>query len=150
MAYWPVLWPLCCCLIATFVGPPSAGAVDSALTAFTDSGLDELLMSYTKAHAQASQEPISSDRQYLVWFATIHGFGNRVRALLSSLWASIVMQKVFYVVWNSPVHYKQLLTTAVDFDAKPHLERLHAHFGQPDTSMCIPCSGTGEECVRTL
>jgi hypothetical protein len=108
----------------------------------------QLFEQYVEMHRAASREPVSSKRSYWVWHAGREGFGNRMRSLLSLLLMSVALNKVFYIVWDEPVHHSQLLKFRVDFDAAPHLDRLHAHFGKANASICIPCTTHGDECTN--
>jgi hypothetical protein len=89
-------------------------------------------------HRAASSEPITSERTYIIWHAGPQGFGNRLRGLLGFVLLSLALNKVLYIAWEEPVHFRELLKPKADFDAAQHLDRLTSHVGKADT-FCIPC-----------
>ena len=110
----------------------------------------ELFRRYVRLHRKASAEPISSDRSYWIFHAGREGFGNRMRALISLLLVCLTLDKMLYIVWDEPVHHSHLLNSEVSFDAAPHLDRLTAHFGKANVSICIPCTNEGHDCANNL
>ena len=108
----------------------------------------DLFQNYDAMHRQASAEPISSQRSYLVWHAGREGLGNRLRSLLSFLFVALVMEKILYIVWDEPVHHSHLFSFPLDLDAAPHLDRLNAHFGKANLGLCIPCTPSAMECTN--
>jgi hypothetical protein len=72
----------------------------------------DLFEQYVRMHKAASSEPVTSERNYLIWHAGPQGFGNRLRGLLSFL--LVALNKVlYYIVWDEPVHHVDLLESGM-------------------------------------